>query len=130
MPNYGISIDGITDSAKTWALASDIKNLGNAIGRRLTTETGSLFYDLGYGYDIRNLLGAPITDEVRQNAARKIEEQCTQDERISQATATIERTDEQSIKITVKGRLSDATSFTFILGINQLTVSLLTAENI
>ena len=128
MANFGVSIDGTVDSAKTWAISSGIKNLGNAIARRLTTESGSLFYDLAYGYDIRSLLGAPITDQVRQNAARKIEEQCAQDERISQAVATIEQSDPQSLVITVRGTLSDASSFTLVLGINQLTVALLTAE--
>ena len=127
--DFGFSIDGTTDTAKSWGIVGGIKNMGNAIVRRLTTDEGSLFYDLGYGYDTRNLLGAPLTDSVRRSAAKKIEDQCIQDERIDGAVASVQPSGTQEIKISLLLTLSDATSFTLVLSVNSLTVILLTAES-
>jgi phage baseplate assembly protein W len=129
MADFGFSIDGTTDTAKTWAIVGGAKNLGNAIARRLTTPTASLFYDLGYGFDVRQLLNAPLGQATRQQVARKIEEQCLQDERIAEATATLTAAGPQEIRISVVGTLSDDASFTLVLSVTSLTVALLTAES-
>lgn len=129
MAEYGFAIDGITDTGLTWGSVGGLKNLGNSIARRLTTQEGSLFYDLGYGFDVRQMLNGPIDAQTTADAIGKIEFQSVQDERIVSARATLTKTAAaDSFEIQLILETSDSQTFTLVLSVNSLTVELLTVE--
>lgn len=107
------------------ALVSGARCLAQALLRRLTTPRGGLFYDPGYGTDIRDLIGESLATDGADSLAQAIEQEVSQDERVLLATATM--TFDQRTNI-VAGTLSIQTSsgpFTLVLSVSAVTVSLL-----
>ncbi len=53
-----------------------------ALARRLSTPRGGLFYDLSYGFDIRQFLNARINEENKYKLIVGVELECLQDPRV------------------------------------------------
>ena len=68
---------------------SGLQNLIEALVRRLSTPTGSLFWDLEYGYDVRALLNGEIDMNLLEAAEKTIENQLQLDERVDDAKCFI-----------------------------------------
>lgn len=68
---------------------SGLQNLIEALVRRLSTPTGSLFWDLEYGYDVRALLNGEIDLNLLEAAEKIIENQFKLDERVDDAKCFI-----------------------------------------
>ena len=127
-PQFGVAIDGIFDVNKTFVYVTGLKNLGNRIARRITTPTGSCFYDLEYGTDIRELLNAGVTDAQVKTKIGEIEKQLQLDEMIDSATVTMRRDLVNGIlNVTIVVQTADG-PFSFVLAITQLTVDILNAS--
>lgn len=81
-PDFGIDVDALTDVPLDWALCQGLRNLGNALGRRLRTVLGALGSDPNYGFDLRDMLNAGI-DASRFGAFRgQVVAECEKDPRV------------------------------------------------
>jgi len=105
---------------------SGLQNLIEALVRRLSTPTGSLFWDLEYGYDVRALLNGEIDMNLLEAAEKTIENQLQLDERVDDAKCFIVfdlPTSTMYLYISVTP-FTDRT-FKLIVSVNKLTVELL-----
>lgn len=105
---------------------SGLQNLMDALVRRLSTPTGSLFWDLECGYDVRALLNSEIDLNLLEAAAMIIENQFKLDERVDDAKCFIvfnPPTSTMYLYISVTP-FTDRT-FNLIVSVNELTVELL-----
>lgn len=105
---------------------SGLQNLIEALVRRLSTPTGSLFWDLECGYDVRALLNSEIDLNLLEAAEKIIENQFKLDERVDDAKCFIVfnlPTSTMYLYISVTP-FTDRT-FNLIVSVNELTVELL-----
>ena len=105
---------------------SGLQNLIEALVRRLSTPTGSLFWDLEYGYDVRALLNGEIDMDLLEAAEKTIENQLQLDERVDDAKCFIVfnlPTSTMYLYISVTP-FTDRT-FNLIVSVDKLTVELL-----
>jgi hypothetical protein len=119
--DLGSDFAGILDVDAALTVVSGWRNLGNALGRRLTTANGALFYDPDYGYDLRSLLNAALRNTT--HIASRIIQEMLKDTRVQKATAIVTFSGDTivaHIGITPKG--SDNPSFTLVMNVSQLTV--------
>lgn len=92
-------------------IQAGLRNLAEAIARRLVTPRGRLWYDPEYGYDVRRWLNSAADSAVRYEIARRVEEQCEMDPRVASAEATVEYSAEaRELTIRVKLTLADEPS--------------------
>jgi hypothetical protein len=101
--------------------------LAQALLRRLTTPRGGLFYDAGYGTDIRAFLGESMTASSTASIQQAIEREVTQDERVLNATASVVFVGATGVLV---GHLTVQTSdgpFTLVISVTALSVTLLKA---
>jgi phage baseplate assembly protein W len=90
-PDVGIDVDALTDVPLDWSLCSGLRNLGNALGRRLRTVLGALASDPNYGFDLRDMLNAGV-DASRLSALRgQVVAEIEKDQRVN-AVSTIDFT--------------------------------------
>jgi hypothetical protein len=80
-------IEDIDSSLSVISDANEI--LAQSVVRRLTTERGSLFYDLNYGFDVRGFFNAALSASEAATLERAIADECEKDERIVSATAQV-----------------------------------------
>lgn len=124
----GTDIDGIFDTGAMLSLASDLKNIGNAICRRLITPRGSLFYDLGYGFDVRSFLNMGFTPDKLATLQSQITDEVEKDERIQSADVTVDiNISAMTMAITIVAEIAER-SYVLILSVDKLTAKLLSAE--
>lgn len=86
---YGSDFSQLTDFDQDWTFLegdSEALALAQAIGRRLQTPRGALFYDPNYGYDLRSLIGSSVPPTV---ATIAIQNECQKDERVKSCVADI-----------------------------------------
>jgi phage baseplate assembly protein W len=78
------------DITPALTLTSDSSVVLEALSFRLQSNPGSLWYDPDYGYNINNLLKAPININGGINAIiSRIENECYKDSRVFSAKCTI-----------------------------------------
>jgi len=119
----GGDIDCITDVGKTLTIATGLRNLGNALARRLMTPRGALHYDPQYGTDVRLYLNAGMTPQQMGQVQGDIASEVSKDERIDSPTVTVAFVG-SAMSITVACVTADG-PFDFIISVNKLTASLL-----
>lgn len=118
---FGLDIGGILDITATFKVVRGREALAHAIGRRLTTPRGGLFYDLNYGHDVRQYLNAPLPQ------AGVIESQvaaeCLKDERVRDVTVDVQRVGE-SISIYL-ALVDERGPFRLTVSVTKVTAELL-----
>jgi hypothetical protein len=126
----GTDIDGIFDTGTMLTLASGLKNLGNALCRRLITPRGALFYDPEYGYDVRSFLNKGFTPDQLAAVQDQIAAEVEKDDRIQDATVTVV-TDisAMSMQITIVAEISEG-PYAFIISVDRVTARLLSAQEV
>lgn len=94
--------------------------LAQALARRLGTPKGGLWYDLLYGYDLRQLIGTSKSDaEIKAG----IKGQCLQDERVLDIAVGLRRDGRQ---LFVQLAITDSFgTFVRTLAVSSVTVELL-----
>ena len=105
---------------------SGLQNLMDALVRRLSTPTGSLFWDLEYGYDVRAVLNSEISVEILKDLESRVVHQLELDGRVDKATCDatfIFSTQKLTLRISITP-VQDKT-FTLVIGVSKLTVELL-----
>jgi phage baseplate assembly protein W len=125
--DFGTDLSLWPDIDPSGATVSGFTCLAQALLRRLTTPRGGLFYDPGYGTDIRGYLGESMTNASAGSIQNAIEREITQDERITSAVVTATINLLASI-IVVHITLQTALGpFTLVLAVSSVTVTLLKA---
>lgn len=126
----GGDIDCILDVGKNLAIASGLRNIGNAIARRLVTPRGGLFYDPNYGLDVRNFVNAGFTPQQLAQVQGDITAEVAKDERIENPVVTVlQNLATATMSITITCDLAEG-PFAFIVNVNSLTVSLLEVQSL
>lgn len=123
--DVGQDIACITDVGATLSLARGIRNIGNAIARRLITPRGGLFYDPNYGLDVRAYLNAGFTASVRAQIQSDVASEVSKDPRVEGATVTVAQDlATAGMQIAILCELAEG-PYEFVFGVSALTVELL-----
>jgi phage baseplate assembly protein W len=124
----GVDIDCILDVGRSLALAKGLRNLGNALARRLVTPRGGLFYDANYGLDVRAFVNAGFTAQQLAQVQADIAAEVSKDPRIENPQVTVvSNVQTGSMAITIVCELAEG-PFQFLLAVTALTVELLSVE--
>jgi len=129
-PNeVGVDIDCITDITPQFKLAYGLRNLANALLRRLITPRGGLFYDPDYGLDLRDYLNAGLTDGQIVNLAGAVGLELEKDERVSSAEVAMTFTpSSMTLRLRCKVEVVDVGQMSLLLEIGQVTAAVLDAS--
>ena len=121
MPDLGSDFAGILDLTSGLTQVSGRTALIEAIGRRLTTPKGRLFYNLDYGHDVRQYLSAAVPPAGVIESA--IAAECLEDERVEDVEVVVELLGD-SLRIDVY-LTDDAGPFRLTILVSELTVEIL-----
>lgn len=80
-------------------------NLGEALFRRLITPRGGLFYDIDYGFDVRQWINDHGTEDRIYELATGIALECEKDPRVEAAMVEVVQLDQRHGLIRVECRL-------------------------
>lgn len=119
---YGVDIDCLSGHGLSWSLASGSRNVANAIGRRLITPRGGLFYDPDYGFDTREYLGVALTRGKLAELIQGVESEALKDVRVQAVVASVTTTGNPSTSLTLElsVTLADGPTFDMIMSIQTL----------
>lgn len=121
-PRLGVDLTAL-DGLKFVNVAG-LENLAEALGRRLITPRGGLFYDSSYGTDIRRYLNEDDRPAVRFELETAIEHECLKDIRVLDCDAETQTISRDHIRVPVRVRVAEGT-FPFIVHISDLTAEVL-----
>ena len=126
MADYGRDLAGVRLNYALSEVASNSpRGVAEAVARRL--ETPVLFYDPDYGYDLRQFLNASIEDT--GNIEAGIEAEAMKDERVVAATARVTfHPETETMRVTIHIELDELGEFDLTLGVDQLTVAIISIE--
>ena len=125
--DFGQDVSLFPDLDGSGALVYGFTCLAQALLRRLTTPRGGLFYDPGYGTDIRGFLGESLGSNATGAIQQAIESEVTQDERVLNATATVTFIPAANTLIAHLTVQTGDGPFSLVIAITSLTVTLLKA---
>jgi len=118
--DLGADISTYPDLDPAYTLITGPRVVAEAVARRWVTPRGGLFYDLNYGYDLRQFLNAVITPGLASTIAVQCELEALKDERVLQAAVTVKQSAGQLATLTVNCLLTLATGpFQFVLTVGQ-----------
>lgn len=129
--DLGTDFDFMTDIKPSFVLASGLRNIANAIVRRLQTPPG--FFEVfggdpNYGYDILSKLNASMSTSEIAEIEKNVKEQCERDERIKTADVSATYSMATSIlNVEIALLLEDGVTFSLILHVSQLGVEVFSA---
>jgi hypothetical protein len=123
---YGVDIDCLNGVGFVLGLASGLKNLANALARRLITPRGGLFYDPDYGFDIRAYLNIALTRSKQGELVSGIEDECRKDARVQNVLAQVTAVGFPATNLGIALRVTPGSGPTFplILSIGNLVSGL------
>lgn len=125
----GDDVDCRVDHGRSLAIATGIRNLGNALARRLTTPRGALLSDGGYGSDIRRYLNAGLTPALLERVKSEVAAEVSKDDRVQSPDVTVTvNTQQASLTIEIVSELAPGAPFAFVFRVDQLTVAFLGAR--
>jgi hypothetical protein len=87
--DFGSDFSTFPDLAAGMSLITGRRVLGEAILRRFVTQRGSLRFHPEYGFDLRELLCAGMTDRQLHYLKAGIEQEAEKDERVERASAVL-----------------------------------------
>jgi len=126
---YGVDIDCLSGVGFVLGIASGLRNLANALGRRLITPRGGLFYDPDYGFDIRSYLNVALTRSKQGELVAGIEDECRKDARVQNVVAQVTPIGSPAVDLVINLQVTPAAGPTFplILSIADLVGGLAVA---
>jgi phage baseplate assembly protein W len=125
----GDDVDCRGDHGKSLAIATGIRNLGNALARRLTTPRGALVSDAGYGTDIRRYLNGGLTAAQLARVKSEVAAEVSKDDRVQSPDVTVTANAQQaSLTIKIVSELAPGAPFAFVFRATSLTVAFLDAR--
>ena len=122
MADLGTDCSTYPDLDVTFALRTGPHVVAEAVARRyLTPRGGGLFYDLNYGYDLRQYLNQVITPGVGAQISAQCESEANKDERVLGALVTVTQGPGQLASFAVHTVLQLSTGpFTFVLTVSAV----------
>ena len=124
--DFGTDIDCAFGLSPSFQLVTGNTLLAQALMRRLTTPRGGLWYDPNYGFDLRILVGATLTNSQLGALSGMIEVECEKDDRVSSARCALTLANgRMTVAITVTTRTG---AFDLTLGVSDVTVELLKVQ--
>ena len=131
MATLGTDFAGIDDIDADLSVTDGRIGLAQAIATRLGTPRFGLYYDGNYGYDLRSEIGKP-QGAANRVTAHRIETETLKDERISDASASVEYVqvadapDQSNDTLTITLSITDDDGpFELVLSVDDVSVSLL-----
>jgi phage baseplate assembly protein W len=125
----GADIACASDPGRSFAVADGIRNLGNALTRRLTTPRGGLLSDPGYGVDVRRFLSAGVTAAQLAQVKSEVAAEVSKDDRVQNPDVTVTvNAQTASLTISVISELAPGAPFEFVFRVDKLTVAFLDAR--
>lgn len=123
---YGVDIDCLSGIGFVLGLASGLRNLANALGRRLITPRGGLFYDPDYGFDVRSYLNVALTRSKQGELVSGIEDECRKDARVQNVVALVTQIGSPLVDLVINLQITPAAGPTFplIISIADLVTGL------
>ena len=124
--DYG---DDIALDKDKFYLLRGTDNLIRQLMRRLTTQTGSLFWAPTEGIDMRDYINKKMSDDDLDNLKFLITKELKRDERIDDVEVTLTFLyGSFSLKVEIKVFLIAGETFKLVLNVKDLTVDLLKVE--
>ena len=109
-----------------FSLVSGVNCLAQDLFHSITTQNGSLAYDLSYGIDIRQQLNGSVTSQTLSNLSAAINFQIQNDDRVQTSTCVLNW---DNITSTLTGNINVIPAvgvpFQFVVAASALSVSLL-----
>ncbi|WP_337869853.1 hypothetical protein [Meiothermus sp.] len=106
---------------------SGLDNLIGAIIRQLQTPLGGLFYDPGYGFDVRETVQAPWNAQTKYELETFVQAAVERDPRVLEAEVEAEQRDLERIHITIRGQTAVG-PFALVIAVTGLSVEVLRAN--
>lgn len=132
MADLGVDVSCYPDYDPNGALVSGVVALCQRICRRITNTRGAWSWAPNECTDVRKYLNSTTTAELQQSVKRDIEREALREEAVATVNADVSvsvfSTVGQTITVHISGTLSTATSFSFVLAITQLTLTILQVE--
>lgn len=126
--DYGTATLGVSDIPLISIRSSDpYLVIGQRIARRLTTPRGGLAAigdDPNFGWDVRQYTNGRLSPVLLAQAKSQIEAECTKDEEISAAFATLTFANGGALTITLQ-LTSAAGPFTLVMPVANLSATLI-----
>lgn len=118
--DLGSDISTFPDLDPAYAVRTGPHIVAEAVARRYITPRGGLFYDLNYGYDLRQHLNSVITPGLAGRIAAQCEAEALKDERVLGATVTVVQSAGQLATLSVHTVLTLSSGpFAFVLTVGQ-----------
>lgn len=108
-------------------LKTGLDNLRGAILRQLQTPRGGLFYDPGYGFDLREAVNAPWNAQTRYQLETFAQAAVERDPRVLEAEVEARQIDLERIRLTIRGQTA-AGPFALVIDATALTAEVLRAD--
>jgi len=130
MTDYGRDVS-CTTSLRSGRTVSGTRLVAEACYRRLTTPRGMLRggeEEANYGLDLTELVGHSNPARLAASLPSKIRSELTKDERIVDATVTVETVTDgpsTSFIVTIEVETDDAETFDLVLSVSDVSVELL-----
>lgn len=122
---YGQDIDFMNGLNPLLPLLGGLANLGQALAHRLSTPRGGLFYDPGYGTDIRAYLNEAMTAAKAAQLQADVQNELLKDERVQSCTAIATFTAAaETLNLTINV-ISSPGPFILQLAVSAVTVQVL-----
>lgn len=122
MTDFGIDFAGYLDIDSSFSTVTGKLAVAHAVARRLVQPKGGLIDAPNYGWDVRQLINAPVNAAFAES---RIQDECEQDERVLSAVVTVNFEPRSSVvDIVIDLRTADG-PFSMTLHVSQVSVSLL-----
>jgi hypothetical protein len=126
MTDYGLDVSTFPDLDPNASWIAGGRIVAEAVGRRLLTASGSLFYDTSAGYDLASLVGEGLTAKQTFRIQSIVKDEAEKDERVAEAGVEVTYAAE---KLTIRVTLSLAEGpFVLNLTIDQVGSATLNIE--
>lgn len=124
-----VDIDCIDDLTPDMSTVTGSNAIKQAIARRIITPRGGLWYSSGYGFDVRRLLNAAMSNASVWKIKNAIYAQAIAEERVKRATVQVEWHSRTSSLRVFLSLVTDLGPVSMTMTIDQLSVSLLEVES-
>lgn len=122
--DYGTAWSCVDDLTMPAVMVSGFRCIGEAIARRLQTERGTLIDDPNYGFALTDYVNDDLTARALARLQNQVETECTKDERVTSAVASVVLTTAGVLTTTIT-LTTAAGPFTLVLAVGDVTVEIL-----
>lgn len=128
--NFGFDLSCLFDFTNSFGTVSGVQLLSEALVRRISSPSGSLFYDPNYGFDVTQMVQDDLSPADVAAVGQRMDHEFQKDQRVqsSYTTATFLPVDGIPTLTTTTTINRGSGPFTLVLSINNVTVQILQAQ--